>query len=225
MKYSSNYVIQLDADDAITAGADAIIGKRHAAGDGDKCQKLDASNFTNQTTPKRSLAEMTKSDPPVDQNSLLTIVAHCDPGNGGISERSLSPQHLAKAVLKYLGGTKIRRISLDMCHGGGKRGPVVGKNVESFEQKPTDSFAYRFASYAGQLARDVTARTDIVKTIINTDVNKTKGTETITDVRRVVGSGDNPRHKTVGDKIIFVTHPESTVDNSVAPTMRFAYED
>jgi hypothetical protein len=59
-------------------------------------------------------------------------------------------------IAVWLGGTKIKRISLHMCYGGGNRNRKAGGGVEV---RVKDSFAYKLASYCGELADDVTGRT------------------------------------------------------------------
>jgi len=102
-----------------------------------------------------------------------------------------------------------------MCYGGGNRGQATGSDVARFEVHPTNSFAYRFARYAGQLTVDVTARTDVVAGRFAAGIDG--NTETF---YRTVGG----RRKAEGDKVVFRTSQASTIDNPVNPTMTFSWQ-
>ncbi|MDI1260680.1 hypothetical protein [Aquabacterium sp.] len=146
----------------------------------------------------------------------LVIVGHGDPQSTSIGNNNLSAKKLAEVVSIWLGGTKIKRISLHMCHGGGNRGSATGADVEQFTVRPQNSFAAKFASYCGQLTQDVTARTDSVAGTFTENANG--GT---TSFKRTVGG----RHKALGDKLVFTTNPQSTLNEPKDATRQFVWVD
>jgi hypothetical protein len=159
--------------------------------------------------------------------SRLIILGHGDEKSTFIAtaERggsTYTPLQFAEVVRGWLGAnsnyapTKVKRISLHMCHGGGNRGSAEGNTLnraffEEFTKLPADSFAYKFASMAGELAVDITARTDDVgmREYYNHDGQ-------FATARREIGG----RHKGFGDKFVFVTNPGATIKNPVKPTVR-----
>jgi len=148
-------------------------------------------------------------------DTRLVILGHGDRASTSIGYRNLSAERLARVVERWLGGTRIRRISLHMCYGGGNRGQAGGSDADNFAVHPNTSFAYRFASYAGQLTVDVAGRTDVVGGRFTEDLDGNT-----TSFYRTVGG----RRKAEGDKVIFTTSPASTIQNPVNPTMAFTWQ-
>jgi hypothetical protein len=148
-------------------------------------------------------------------DTRLVIIGHGNPTSTTIGNRYLTPERLARVVDVWLGGTRIKRISLHSCYGGGNRGRAVGAQVGNFEVHPSNSFAFKFARYAGQLTVDVTARTDVVAGSVKTDDN-----DNTTSFQRKVGG----RRKAEGDKFVFTTSEASTIANPDDPTMTFTWQ-
>jgi hypothetical protein len=159
-------------------------------------------------------------------DSRLIILGHGDEDSTFIATAeqggsTYTPLQFTEVVRGWLGANsgyvpmKVRRISLHMCYGGGNRGNARGNTIdraffEQFTKLPNKSFAYKFASMAGELADDITARTDDVAMSVYS-----RGDQFET-ARREVGG----RHKGFGDKFVFVTNPRATIKNPVKPTVR-----
>ena len=114
--------------------------------------------------------------------------------------------------------TRVQRISLHMCYGGGNRGNVAvtgsAGRTSQFTVPPSRSFAQKFASMAGALTVDVSARTEATNM-----VSTTQGDTFVTAHRNVDG-----RHQAEGDKFIFTTAPGSTPEAPIEATRRAVWK-
>jgi hypothetical protein len=145
-------------------------------------------------------------------SSRLIILGHGDDASTYIIGTGIQwdAKELARQVERWLNLSKIKRISLHMCFGGGNRGAAVDTDADKFVVHPSRSFAYRFASHCS-LAETVTARTEEVR------MTRLRGElDVVTDITREVGG----RHKGDGDKVVF-TPQGGTLEEPVNPTMRF----
>jgi hypothetical protein len=134
--------------------------------------------------------------------SRLVVVAHGDPTSRGINGSSaLTGKKLAEFV-SYLLDEPIGRITLHICYAGGNQDPEerVG---------PFDSLACDFASHAGRLAAEVTARCD--------RVGGTYNPETMKGFTRSVG-GRSHNERRMEDKVVFTVNTSSTLDSSKSPS-------
>lgn len=195
MAYTGQIVIYLDDD--LEPTARAIANKV-----GNTTVSWSRYSGTNTQLPAQALAG-------VVANFRLVIVGHGDPGSTSIGNRDISPERLAQVVNVWLSGVRISRISLHMCFGGGNRGTATGHNSAQFTVRPQSSFAFKFASYCGQLAVDITARTDTVAGFSGGEKGFT----------RTVGG----RKSAEGDKLIFTTNVQSTLAAPLDPTMQFVW--
>lgn len=151
MKYDSQVVWILDPLDAeTTRNGNRLHGKRCAIGQGDNSAIVCGESVT---WP----AALPKSG-----NSRLYVVGHGVPlgdARGQVigfkisseSGRNLDAQALASKIGSLLGGTKIKRIGLVMCYGGGWKAENIG---------PERSFAFQLAEHCVGLTEDITARVD-----------------------------------------------------------------
>jgi hypothetical protein len=153
-----------------------------------------------------------------NSQSRIIIVGHGDYESKCIhtaetNGQAWSPELLAEKISVWLGGRKVKHISLDMCCGAGNRGSAetpkdpgdlvqFSQFLKSFEVHPTKSFAYKFAAVAGNLAEEVSARTYETNTRVDYDMDpETEKLTVPTRVeRRVAG-----RHHGFGDKFVFKT--------------------
>ena len=102
-----------------------------------------------------------------------------------------------------------------MCFGGGNRGRAQGADAANFEVHPSNSFAYKLASYCGQLTKDITARTSSVGATFNAAHDSSaKGYG-----HRKIEVNDVWRVSEAGDKVFFETNPASTFDKPINPSV------
>jgi hypothetical protein len=218
MKYSSHWIICLDAD--LLDTANSLRAKRGLSGDSDKVVVVRSLSLSERSTPVDALS---KSFPevPFDHNTLITILGHGDSGSTSISNRCITAKHLAACLAIWLGGVKVRRVSLHMCYGGGNRGSAFGHNESQFTVTPGRSFAARLASFCGQLVESITARTDVTRTVEHS-TQYSNGTKVLTGVTRTVGPTQTDsfgrtifsgRHHGIGDKVVFETNHRGTIEN------------
>jgi hypothetical protein len=193
MPYTAQIVVYLDAD--LQASASAIANKP-----GNVTVSFSRFPGGNADLPAAALQG-------VIANMRLVIVGHGDPASTSIGNQDITPKHLAEIVAVWLGGVRIQRISLHMCHGGGNRGAAVGARVQNFQVHPQNSFAYAFASYCGALSVDVTARTESVGTSV---VPNSQGYG-----RHLV----HGRKAGAGDKVFFATNALATIAAPQDPGM------
>jgi len=147
----------------------------------------------------------------------LIILGHGDPDStiiasgtsGGLTWMSEQLYTLLYSWLVPAGkmAMRVQRISLHMCYGGGNKGNLAtagsASRTSQFIVPPSKSFAQKFASIAGTLTVDVTARTDTTNM-----VPTTRGGTFVTAVRNVAG-----RHHGEGDKFVFTTVDGSSPTN------------
>jgi hypothetical protein len=207
MKYDRQGVLCLAAD--LSDTADSLWGKRAAAGESDKTHRVNMYGWRGGTATEAAF-----SDLPL--NSRLIILVHGDE-NSTVANGRYTPAQLAALVKSLLGGRRIQRISLHMCYGGGNKGTATGSNSSEFHTSPQDSFAQKFASIAGEFAREVSARTDVVSGLTYRDAT----TGAITNFQRTVGD----RRKTEGDKLVFTVNSTSTLANPVQATRSFVWKN
>jgi hypothetical protein len=210
MSYFAQAIVCLAPD--LKENAEALQAKRTAAGD----------------TRSMVFEGVQIGELPEDyrgQESRLIILGHgtekstviCT-SRGGANPRTA--EVLARIVSVWLtpagagSPARIKRISLHMCLGGGNRGGTRGLHslTNAFDVPPENSFACQFASHAGNLTIDVTARTDDAQMRV-----ETKGTtDVFVNAQRMIGPiGD--RHHAEGDKYVFVADPRSTPDKPLPP--------
>jgi hypothetical protein len=200
MKYSSHWVICLDAD--LLPTANSLQAKRTLSGDADKCVVIRSLSLSETSTPADALSKLFP-EVPFDHDTLITVIGHGDAHSTSIGNRCITARHLARCLAIWLGGVKVRRLSLHMCYGGGNRGQAVGGNTSQFTVTPGRSFAARLASFCGQLVGSITARTDTTRTVQHFT------NEVLTAVHRTVGTG---RHQQEGDKVVFETNNRGTIE-------------
>ena len=146
--------------------------------------------------------------------SRMVIVAHGNEESTVINGRQTG-KDLAEFVEALL-DEKIGRITLHICFGGGRVGPrwdwkkKPSEQMGSFTVSPYKSIAYDFASHAGSLTYQVTARTDEVAGSFNPD--------TLGGFQRSVGGSFARR---LGDKLVLTTDPESSPTKMKAPSASF----
>lgn len=219
MRYVTQAIVLLAQD--LSENADALQSKRVAAEDlqikfGDD-PPIDKSRIF------QGLQITTLEEEYRQPTSRIIVLGHGDidstaiMGDGGLQ---LDGKQFAQRMRGWLTApgykpSRVQRISLHMCYGGGRRGtaPVLGSsNAVGFAKSPVNSFAYEFARHAGELAVDVTARTARVRMNINSAVPF-----------REVGEPDAPRrHKKEGDKFVFTTASGSTYAAPQNPEVRAA---
>lgn len=206
MDYTTQAIICLASD--LRESAEALQGKRVAAGD--------ATGIVNEVNQWRSTVSYYPmlALPNLFTNSRLIIIGHGDAGSSYIMGDGI--QWDAKELARRARGwihTKINRISLHMCFGGGNRGTGGGANFGNFQIHPGRSFAFKFASYC-DFAQSVTARTERTNMVTST----TNGV--LVTARREVGAPGAKRHHGIGDKVVFLPNG-GTLDAPVDPRMQY----
>lgn len=225
MQYSTQAIVYI-ADD-LSGNAATLQLKRGLAGD------VDEAPADAKSPPPRSkiFPAPLVNTLPADYRqatSRLIILGHGDQGStrictAVIGGHQYDAQHFARMVRGWLGGdgggkpSRVKRISLHMCFGGGNRGGAVDSgNLRQFMSQytvlPTKSFAHDFASRAGELAEEISARTD------DTWMFRDTIDGVVVDAGRFVGQPG--RHKERGDKFMFLPDPASTVDAPLKPAVR-----
>lgn len=164
--------------------------------------------------PTRKLSALGENYDIKGMKSRLVVLAHGDPTSSGINGRAeLTGKKLAQFVGALL-EERIGRITLHMCYGGGhitRRGDwETPSSSPTFSVSPWDSIACDFASHAGGLAAQVTARTDVVSGSYND--------RTLKGFKRTVGGSSEKR---MGDKVLFRVDSSSSLSNSVRPRISF----
>ena len=219
MQYITQAIVLLAQD--LTDNADALQNKRIAAGD--RQISFDDDPPIEKSRIFQGLQITTLDEPYRQPTSRIIVLGHGDidstaiMGDGALQ---LDGKQFAQRMRGWLTSpgfepSRVQRISLHMCYGGGRRGAasVAGSsNAAGFAKSPLNSFAYEFARHAGELTVDVTARTARVRMNINGPAPF-----------REVGEPDAPRrHKKEGDKFIFTTAVGSTYAAPQDPTVRAA---
>jgi hypothetical protein len=214
-RYDSQAILVL-ADD-LMGNARTLQNKREAAGD---LESAFSSNAKSRIFERVQITTL-----PLEYRqatSRLIVLGHGDEDStiiasattGGLTWTPLQLHELLKAWMSSTGKepTRVQRISLHMCFGGGNRGtvPVPGSagKTNQFKVPPSQSFAQKFASMAGCLTVDVTARTEATNMVSTTSNNVF-----VTAERQVGG-----RHKAEGDKFLFTTVAGSTPEKPVDAT-------
>lgn len=227
MRYDSQAILLLAPD--LMPDAQHLQQKREAAGD--------IKNAFDFNMPKSRIfqhQQITVLPIEYRQNtSRIFVLGHGDPGstkifsarNGGQSWDPAQLHAILKAWMTTTGyqPSKVQRISLLMCYGGGNRGGNRGKNAivagsglnqTGFQVKPENSFAHNFARIAGTLTVDVTARTDVGQGSTST-INGQFST-----YKQLVAG----RHHGEGDKFVFTTVDGSTPTNPQNPTYQATWK-
>ena len=108
----------------------------------------------------------------------------------------MTVDQLAGHINTWLGGKKIKRISLHMCFGAGIReGGASEEDGQQYDEiKPQDSFAFHLAKKVSHLTEEISARTDLVRTVVEDK-----------KIMRKVGPKHKLRHQEEGDKLVFYT--------------------
>ncbi|MFT8243736.1 hypothetical protein [Roseomonas sp. BN140053] len=221
MRYDSQAIVYL-ADD-LWGTANTLQRKRVAAGDTENAFDFDLAKsrifaYTQITALPLEYRQAT---------SRLIILGHGNEASTFIATatqggRSFTPEQLYAEVKKWLTAsgyktTRVQRVSLHMCYGGGNRGalPIAGSSNRpgDFTVDPRTSFAYKLARICGDLTVDVTARADETNTVSNSSGN------VLVSASRHVGG----RHHAEGDKWRFVTDAASTPENPVNPKVFASY--
>jgi hypothetical protein len=226
MEYDTQAIVYI-ADD-LRENAESLQNKRALAGDGEV-------TYTGIGTVQKSRI-FSAGDLGVlprvyrQPGSRLIILGHGDADSTIIATateggETYTPEEFVGVVEGWLGNTDtirtsgIKRISLHMCYGGGNRGnttgPVSSAMLALYRVDPRSSFAYAFASRAGHLAADVTARTGTVHMHIHS-VRPEIGAEYPVHIRRHVGGG---HHQREGDKFIFRTSEGSDGNTPIPPNV------
>lgn len=205
MQYTSSGIVCLAND--LRAHAEALQNKRIASGD--------LKKKINQVEQISSHITFYPQTPGWQwyKKSRLVIVGHGDDGSRCITVDSVrwDPAELARHVASWLNNQTIGRISLHMCFGGGNRGNATGDRFEAFEVRPSQSFAYKFASCCS-LATSITARTDTMSMQVHTKPQPGTSVPKFITAHRDVGY----RLKGLGDKIVFGPNG-GTIDKPVNP--------
>ena len=151
MQYDSQVVWVLDPGDNETRrNGDRLHGKRCAIDEKDRSAIISGGAAT------------WPANLPKTRNSRVYIVGHGVPigdAKGQVIGFKISAENglnldaavLATRIRGLLDGTKVKRIALVMCYGGGWKAKSIG---------PERSFAFELAQYCGDLADDITARVD-----------------------------------------------------------------
>jgi hypothetical protein len=191
MQYSTQAIVCLAND--LRATAEAFQRKREIEGDLRKTiNRVEQTAATVHYYPDViGLPNLFSGRPDGSGGSRLIIVGHGNPESTHIIGDGVqwTAEELNTHVEGWLNGSVINRISLHMCFGGGN---PTGR-LAPMPVAPENSFAMAFARIC-QVARSVTARTEVVNIL-----TRTNPAGAVTDVQRTVAD----RHQQPGDKYVF----------------------
>lgn len=148
-------------------------------------------------------------------NARLIVLGHGDEKSTSIGYKNILPETLAEWISIWLAGTRIKRISLHMCYGGGNRGAAVGSDHTNFSVSPFQSFAFKLAARCGAYAEDVTARTESVGAVFNSKHD----TSAPNYGHRIIMADSGNRNAGAGDKATFTTNMASRHDKPIDPSV------
>jgi hypothetical protein len=160
MDYASQIIVLLDDD--LEENARNLQRKREIAGDADKSflyYPFKGNSFEPKPPDDRRA-------PALSSNARIYIVAHGAPSSDVVSSRKLNDEQIARlirALLKACEASKVRRVSVTACFGGGNPSGSNGSENHALARVEShNSFGCRLFERIKDIADEVAAYTDVV---------------------------------------------------------------